>query len=82
MEKYKNAFPFSGQVLEEAGYGRFSPGEPNNAGGGQYCGSIYRNGLIDDMFCYEPAVFICEKSPEYDSACHPPDQTRQGFYRP
>lgn len=53
----------SGQTLKEAGYAKFSGGEPNNATTGEYCGAVYRSALFDDLWCEKPAAFICEKSP-------------------
>ncbi|CAH0719669.1 unnamed protein product, partial [Brenthis ino] len=32
-----------GETLKKAGYDKFSPGEPNNATTGQFCGAVYRN---------------------------------------
>ncbi|XP_045771387.1 macrophage mannose receptor 1-like isoform X1 [Maniola jurtina] len=53
-----------GQTLEEAGYAKFSGGEPNNATTGEYCGAVYRSGLLDDLWCENAYAFICEKSPD------------------
>ncbi|XP_041978384.1 C-type mannose receptor 2-like [Aricia agestis] len=53
-----------GQTLEEAGYAKFSGGEPNNSTTGEFCGSIYRNGMFDDLWCENKYAFICEKSPD------------------
>nr|ACN41858.1 immulectin-2a [Manduca sexta] len=52
-----------GQTLEEAGYAKFAPGEPNNATTGEYCGGVYRTGLLDDIWCENVYAFICEKDP-------------------
>ncbi|XP_047036336.1 C-type mannose receptor 2-like isoform X1 [Helicoverpa zea] len=60
-----------GETLHEAGYDLFSSGEPNNLTAGQYCGGIYRNALLDDMWCETQSVFICEKDPEYPPVCQP-----------
>ncbi|XP_047517594.1 macrophage mannose receptor 1-like [Pieris napi] len=50
-------------TLQEAGYSKFSGGEPNNATTGEFCGSIYRNGMFDDLWCENRYAFICEKDP-------------------
>ncbi|CAH1641633.1 unnamed protein product [Spodoptera littoralis] len=59
----------NGQTLVEAGYNKFSGGEPNNATTGESCGSMYRNGLLNDLWCEKPAPFICEKNPRYPPVC-------------
>ncbi|CAH2238339.1 jg21673, partial [Pararge aegeria aegeria] len=53
-----------GQTLEEAGYAKFSGGEPNNATTGEYCGAVYRSALLDDLWCENKYAFICEMSPD------------------
>ncbi|CAK1595717.1 unnamed protein product [Parnassius mnemosyne] len=53
-----------GETLKEAGYDKFSGGEPNNATTGEFCGGVYRSGLFDDIWCENKYVFICEKSPD------------------
>ncbi|XP_046959960.1 secretory phospholipase A2 receptor [Vanessa cardui] len=50
-----------GDTLLEAGYDKFSPGEPNNATTGEFCGAVYRNGMYDDLWCENKYAFICEK---------------------
>lgn len=62
---------FSGQTLTEAGYSKFMPGEPNNLEPGQSCGTIGRGGLLADIWCERPFLFICEKSPGYPIGCRP-----------
>ncbi|RVE42393.1 hypothetical protein evm_012952 [Chilo suppressalis] len=61
-----------GQTLEEAGYPRWAPDEPNNvqydAVGGENCGSILRYikpgaGMLNDVPCNLPLAFICEMKP-------------------
>ncbi|RVE52735.1 hypothetical protein evm_002608 [Chilo suppressalis] len=52
-----------GQTLKEAGYDKFSPGEPNNSTTGEFCGAIYRSALFDDLWCENRYAFICEKDP-------------------
>ncbi|CAB3257638.1 unnamed protein product [Arctia plantaginis] len=58
-----------GQWLQEAGYAKFSPGEPNNSTTGEYCGAVYRNGMFDDLYCEQDYAFICEKEPSYPPVC-------------
>ncbi|CAG5031463.1 unnamed protein product [Parnassius apollo] len=53
-----------GETLKEAGYDKFSLGEPNNATTGEFCGAVYRSGLFDDLWCENKYAFICEKSPD------------------
>ncbi|KAL0811289.1 hypothetical protein ABMA28_009703 [Loxostege sticticalis] len=53
-----------GQSLKEAGYDKFSPGEPNNATTGEFCGAVYRSAMFDDLWCENQYAFICEKSPD------------------
>ncbi|XP_047036312.1 macrophage mannose receptor 1-like isoform X1 [Helicoverpa zea] len=60
-----------GETLKEAGYDKFSGGEPNNATTGEHCGAIYRSALLDDLWCDKPAPFICEKDPAYPPICQP-----------
>ncbi|KAJ8709540.1 hypothetical protein PYW08_009544 [Mythimna loreyi] len=57
-----------GETLKEAGYNKFSPGEPTNIPE-QTCGGIYRTGLLLDLWCDRPAAFFCEKSPGYPVVC-------------
>ncbi|XP_075986852.1 uncharacterized protein LOC142983722 [Anticarsia gemmatalis] len=58
-----------GQTLQEAGYAKFSPGEPNNSTAGEYCGSIYRTALLNDLWCEKHFAFICEKRPDFPAVC-------------
>nr|XP_049705021.1 uncharacterized protein LOC110376681 [Helicoverpa armigera] len=60
-----------GETLSEAGYDKFSLGEPLNATTGEFCGSIYRTAMLNDLWCDKPAPFICEKNPDYPAVCHP-----------
>lgn len=60
---------FLGKTLDEAGYSKFSLGEPNNSKPEERCGSIYRSGLLNDLWCDRPAPFICEKSPDHPPVC-------------
>jgi hypothetical protein len=58
-----NFFVIVGETLDETGYSKFSTGEPNNATTGEYCGGVYRSGLLDDIWCENAYAFICEKDP-------------------
>ncbi|XP_063358770.1 hemolymph lipopolysaccharide-binding protein-like [Cydia amplana] len=49
-----------GETLTDAGFSTWSPNEPNNAFGIEFCGSIARDGLLNDFECNTTAVFICE----------------------
>ncbi|XP_047036330.1 macrophage mannose receptor 1-like [Helicoverpa zea] len=60
-----------GETLKEAGYDKFSGGQPNNATTGEHCGSIFRSALLNDFWCDQPAAFICEKDPAYPPVCQP-----------
>ncbi|XP_021932675.1 hemolymph lipopolysaccharide-binding protein-like isoform X2 [Zootermopsis nevadensis] len=51
------------QTLQEAGYNRWSPGEPNG-GSTENCGVIFQNGLLGNYFCSLPLPFFCEFEPE------------------
>ncbi|CAK1595729.1 unnamed protein product [Parnassius mnemosyne] len=53
-----------GQSLREAGYESWAKGQPDNATDGEYCGGMFRDALLDDIWCYHTAPFICEKKPE------------------
>ncbi|CAH2980548.1 unnamed protein product [Chilo suppressalis] len=70
--RYKILMKLPGQTLEEAGYPRWAPDEPNNvqydAVGGENCGSILRYikpgaGMLNDVPCNLPLAFICEMKP-------------------
>ncbi|CAH2073357.1 unnamed protein product, partial [Iphiclides podalirius] len=53
------------QTLEEAGFAEWSPDEPNNAGGNEYCGTIFKNNAkYNDIDCSHLYAFICEKEIE------------------
>ncbi|CAH1641629.1 unnamed protein product [Spodoptera littoralis] len=58
-----------GKTLDEAGYSKFSPGEPKHSANEEFCGSMYRSGLLNDLWCSKPAPFICEKQPNYHPVC-------------
>lgn len=66
-------FYLSGQSLEEAGYAIWAPNEPNNSphpenpghrdpyGNNESCGTMQRDGLLNDAWCDITFAFICEK---------------------
>ncbi|CAB3222957.1 unnamed protein product [Arctia plantaginis] len=58
-----------GQSIQEAGFAKFTSGQPDNATTGEYCGSVLRNGLLGDLGCENHFAFICEKSPDYPLLC-------------
>ncbi|KAJ8709546.1 hypothetical protein PYW08_009550 [Mythimna loreyi] len=58
-----------GQPIMEAGYAKFKSGEPNNSAPGEKCGSMYRKGELNDLWCDRPAAFFCEKFPNIPAYC-------------
>lgn len=58
----------TGQSLKDAGFDKFFPGEPNN-GTAEYCGSVFRNGYLNDLSCDKHFAFICEKQINYPPVC-------------
>ncbi|KAJ8709531.1 hypothetical protein PYW08_009535 [Mythimna loreyi] len=58
-----------GETLAEAGYDKWNSGEPT-ATGGEFCGSLWRNGYLNDVWCDKNFSFICEKDPHYPGVCH------------
>lgn len=73
---------FSGQTLKEAGFDKFFPGEPNNSTVGEYCGSVFRNGFLNDLWCNERFAFICEKQINYPTICDSDDFREENTMRP
>ncbi|XP_073947441.1 macrophage mannose receptor 1-like isoform X2 [Choristoneura fumiferana] len=61
VDSQESFVTIDGQSLTEAGFKTFSDGEPNNMGNNKKCGSVMRNGLLDDHNCTERLAFICEK---------------------
>ncbi|KAJ8715437.1 hypothetical protein PYW07_009919 [Mythimna separata] len=57
-----------GQTLMEAGYNKFQPGEPNGEDT-EFCGCIFRSGLLCNVWCHEKFTFICEKNTTYPGVC-------------
>nr|QWY13115.1 IML18 [Mythimna separata] len=57
-----------GQTLSEAGYSRWNSGEPTTTEG-EFCGSLWRNGYLNDVWCDKNFSFICEKDPQYPGVC-------------
>ncbi|KOB63853.1 C-type lectin 21, partial [Operophtera brumata] len=59
-----------GETLKRAGFDRFENGQPDNAtrvrtgDDGEYCGSIFRSGNLNDVWCNVHVPFICEKKPD------------------
>ncbi|XP_063381171.1 C-type mannose receptor 2-like [Cydia fagiglandana] len=52
-----------GQTLKEAGYDKWAGGQPDNSSS-QFCGAMFNNGQLDDVWCDRPCPFICEKKPD------------------
>nr|CAD7430558.1 unnamed protein product [Timema monikensis] len=53
-----------GDPLDKTGFTRwFHKGQPDNAGGnpGEDCGSVHRNGGLNDLICTSKHAFICEQ---------------------
>nr|CAD7437557.1 unnamed protein product [Timema bartmani]CAD7453948.1 unnamed protein product [Timema tahoe] len=53
-----------GDPLDKTGFTRWShKGQPDNAGGvpGEDCGSVHRNGGLNDLICTSKHAFICEQ---------------------
>ncbi|XP_061707696.1 C-type mannose receptor 2-like [Cydia pomonella] len=49
-----------GETLSEAGFEGWHQNEPNNVGGKESCGTINRDGHLNDYPCNLPLPFICE----------------------
>lgn len=49
-----------GNTLRGTGYVHWAPGEPNNSGGPENCGSFYRYGGLNDLPCSCRGPFVCE----------------------
>lgn len=62
-------YVFSGQSIQNAGFAKWAPGQPDNHRNHEYCGSVYRSGLLNDVDCDEKFAFICEKKPDYPPVC-------------
>ncbi|CAH0719670.1 unnamed protein product, partial [Brenthis ino] len=60
-EHNRDWYTIHGERIRDAGYASWSRGEPNNADRIEYCGAIFRNGLLNDEPCSKQNVFICEK---------------------
>lgn len=50
-----------GKYLADAGYNKWELGQPDNWRNEEHCGSMYRNGLLNDVACDVKAMFVCEK---------------------
>ncbi|XP_044737458.1 hemolymph lipopolysaccharide-binding protein-like [Chrysoperla carnea] len=51
-----------GKSMESSGYMHWAPGQPDNAGGNEHCGTLRRSGGLNDFPCETPSPFICEIS--------------------
>ncbi|GBP56423.1 Hemolymph lipopolysaccharide-binding protein [Eumeta japonica] len=51
-----------GETLEQANYNEWQGGQPNDAGGNEDCGSISRDGKLNDINCETVTLFICERN--------------------
>ncbi|CAH0719671.1 unnamed protein product, partial [Brenthis ino] len=60
-EHNKQWYTIHGERLEDSGYSLWEKGEPNNAGGNEYCGNVNREGFLNDEPCYKECAFVCEK---------------------
>ncbi|XP_070289191.1 pulmonary surfactant-associated protein D-like isoform X3 [Myotis yumanensis] len=58
FSKVEGRFTYPGG--ESLVYTNWSPGEPNNDGGNEYCVEMYTNGKWNDKFCGEKRLVICE----------------------
>ncbi|XP_078050156.1 hemolymph lipopolysaccharide-binding protein-like [Augochlora pura] len=48
--------------------------QPDNYGGKQNCGSLYRDGRLNDVPCTMKLPFFCEKTAATNGTCPEPDQ--------
>jgi hypothetical protein len=68
----------TGKPLGSTGFTRWSSsGQPDNAGGKENCGSIHRNGGMNDIPCPLKLAFICEHNPWW----HAPASLRMRRHR-
>nr|AAD09286.1 putative lectin [Hyphantria cunea] len=58
-----------GQPIQKAGYAKFAPGQPDNFKNHEYCGTVFRTGLLNDGDCDVKYPFICEKKPDFPPVC-------------
>ena len=50
------------EKLNDIGYVNWAPGEPNNEGNvGERCGSMKKQGGLNDLLCSRLAQFFCER---------------------
>ncbi|XP_077295203.1 macrophage mannose receptor 1-like [Arctopsyche grandis] len=54
-----------GHYLSDTGYDKWAPNQPDNRNNVEHCGSMYRNGLLNDIGCNVKAMFVCEKQITY-----------------
>ncbi|CAB3222952.1 unnamed protein product [Arctia plantaginis] len=58
-----------GESIQKAGYAKFAPGQPDNLKNREYCGTVFRTGLLNDGDCEVNYAFFCEKTPNYPPVC-------------
>ncbi|CAH0719678.1 unnamed protein product, partial [Brenthis ino] len=75
-EHNREWYTIHGERLQDSGYSSWNRGEPNNADNNEYCGSIHRNGLLNDEPCLKKNVFICEKDVKFV----PKENTTENLY--
>lgn len=56
---------FSGKSLSENGYENWSNGQPDNFQNKEHCGSMFRDGTLNDVDCNARQMFVCEKTLSY-----------------
>lgn len=59
IEQKGHYVTIDGRSLEEAGFAWWAPGEPNNPGD-EHCGSVTKDGLLNDSHCDKKYAFVCE----------------------
>jgi len=50
-----------GQTLDKAGYDVWAENQPDHFQGNEHCGSMFRDGKLNDIGCDIKALFYCEK---------------------
>jgi hypothetical protein len=51
----------SGKALSDTGYEMWGSGQPDISDDKGHCGSMFRDGLLNDVDCETRAMFVCEK---------------------
>ncbi|XP_077284181.1 secretory phospholipase A2 receptor-like isoform X2 [Arctopsyche grandis] len=54
-----------GKSLSENGYENWSNGQPDNFQNKEHCGSMFRDGTLNDVDCNARQMFVCEKTLSY-----------------